>query len=50
MSELEMAIACGNHQRAAILAKELAIKRANCSLSGKLGTAKEKTIRSSPIV
>lgn len=54
MTELEMAIACGNHQRAAILAKELAIKRAHCSLTNKQfagGTAiKDKPARTSPIV
>ena len=50
MSELELAIASGNHQRAAILAKELAIKRANCSLTEKFTNTKDKTIRSLPIV
>lgn len=54
MTELEMAIACGNHQRAAILAKELAIKRAHCSLTNKQycsgSNMKEKPARTSPIV
>lgn len=49
-----MAIACGNHQRAAILAKELAIKRAHCSLTNKQYSSgsnmKEKPTRTSPIV
>lgn len=48
MSELELAIATGNHHRASVLAKELAIKRANCTLSGKVSTAKDGG--SSPIV
>ena len=53
MSELENAIANGNHNRAAILAKELAIKRANCSLSSKPCESKQKhkqLARTSPIV
>ena len=50
MNELEAAIANGNHQQAAILAKELAIKRVSCSLSGKMPNGKEKPLRTSPIV
>lgn len=46
MSELQTAIANGNHHRASIIAKELAIKKANCSLLAKI--ANDQT--SSPIV
>lgn len=51
MSELELAIANGDHQRAAVLAKELAIKRAHCSLVGKLVYNNKDNISfNSPIV
>lgn len=52
MAELEIAIANGDHQRAAIIAKELAIKRASCSLSGQFGGgSKDSSVNfNSPIV
>lgn len=47
MAELEMVISQGNHQKAASLAKELAIKRANCSL---LTSKTKEAAPTSPIV
>lgn len=51
MAELQVAIANGNHHRASIIAKELAIKKANCSLLGKVSVEEKKPVAiSSPIV
>ena len=52
LSQLEIAIANGDHQRAAILAKELAFKKVNCSLTGKFASGQCEIMSScdSPIV
>lgn len=51
--QLENAIANGDHQRAAVLAKELAFKKVNCSLTEKFAPGQCEDIISgcdSPIV